>query len=198
MSLNREQIEALRRDYRSHSLDISEVAFHPIDQFRNWFSEALNAELPEPNAMTLATAGANGRPSARIVLLKNFDEAGFVFYTNYKSRKGKELDENPFASLVFCWLELERQVRIEGRVQKVAKETSARYFTSRPKGSQIGAWVSAQSQVIADRSSLEKKQKELEIQYKDKIGNCFEFMSKEVTCPKNPEEIHSIPVQEAI
>ena len=167
MSLSKEKIESLREDYRNNQLDIADVADHPIQQFRHWFAVALNAGLPEPNAMTLATVADNGRPSARIVLLKSVEDDGFVFYTNYDSQKGKELAQNPYASLVFSWLELQRQVRIDGKVEKVSQEDSLRYFTSRPKGSQIGAWVSPQSKVIADRSVLEKETARLEEKYKD-------------------------------
>ena len=165
MSLSKEKIEALRRDYRSHQLDLSQVNEDPILQFREWFGAALEAEVPEPNAMTLATVGPNHRPSARTVLVKGFDQKGFVFYTNYESQKGKELLANPFAALVFCWLELERQVRIEGKVEKISRADSLQYFTSRPKGSQIGAWASPQSEVIAGRGVMEELQKELEEKY---------------------------------
>jgi len=165
MSLSKEKIEALREDYRSHQLNRSEIADQPISQFQAWFAEALEAKIPEPNAMTLATVNENHRPSARIVLLKGVDEQGFVFYTNYNSQKGKELESNPFAALVFCWLELERQIRIEGKVEKISRADSLRYFNSRPKGSQIGAWASPQSEVIADRSVIENKQKALAAEY---------------------------------
>ena len=165
MSLSKEKIAALRRDYRSHQLDLSQVNEDPILQFQQWFEAALEAEVPEPNAMTLATVGPNHRPSARTVLVKGFDQKGFVFYTNYESQKGKELLANPFAALVFCWLELERQVRIEGKVEKISRADSLQYFTSRPKGSQIGAWASPQSEVIAGRGVMEELQKELEEKY---------------------------------
>ncbi len=133
--------------------------------FRRWFEEALRAELTDPNAMVLATADASGRPSARVMLLKDFDEAGFVFYTNYESRKGRELSENPRAALVFWWAELMRQVRIEGRVEKVPAEESDAYFQTRPRESQLGAWASPQSQVIPDRATLERRVAELAQQY---------------------------------
>ncbi|MFN7118804.1 MAG: pyridoxamine 5'-phosphate oxidase [Saprospiraceae bacterium] len=148
-------IENLRQDYRLASLDISDVAANPIEQFKKWFAEALEAQLPEPNAMTLATATPDGKPTLRVVLLKSFDYNGFVFYTNYNSRKGKELATNPHAALSFLWLELERQVRIEGTIEKVSAEESTVYFQSRPKGSQIGAWASPQSTVIPNRNVLE-------------------------------------------
>ncbi|MCC6462499.1 MAG: pyridoxamine 5'-phosphate oxidase [Saprospiraceae bacterium] len=154
-------ISALRRNYARESLSETAVQPSPITQFGHWFQEALNSALPEPNAMTLASATPDGRPSARTVLLKGFDERGFVFYTNYESRKGQELDENPQAALLFTWLELERQVRIEGRVERVSVEESLAYFQSRPKGSQIGAWASPPSRVIAQRDLLEAKVQEL-------------------------------------
>jgi pyridoxamine 5'-phosphate oxidase len=162
MSLN---IQDLREEYTAEALDISDVRSNPIDQFRYWFEEAISAELPEPNAMTLATVSREGRPSARIVLLKGFDEEGFVFFTNYNSRKGRDMAANPGAALVFLWLELQRQVRIEGTVSRIAPEESTRYFQSRPKGSQIGAWASPQSQPIPSRELLEEKVASLEKEY---------------------------------
>jgi pyridoxamine 5'-phosphate oxidase len=133
----------------------------PFRQFQVWFSDAVAANLMQPNAMTLATASKDGKPSARIVLLKGFDERGFVFYTNYESRKGQELAENPWAALVFLWVELQRQVRIEGRVEKCSAEDSDLYFQSRPLGSRLGACVSQQSQVISSREVLESRLQEL-------------------------------------
>ena len=150
------KVADLRQDYRSKSLDLSDVQTDPFIQFNQWFKEALGSDLREPNAMTLATATPQGMPSARIVLLKGYDEKGFRFYTNYNSRKGKELLANPNAALVFCWLELERQIRIEGKVQLLSAEASTAYFQSRPRGSQIGAWASPQSEVIAEREILER------------------------------------------
>lgn len=160
-------IADLREDYRQATLEIDEVAKSPIQQFESWFQMAVKAQLKEPNAMVLATANAQGRPSARVVLLKGFDESGFVFYTNYESRKAEEMQENPYSALVFNWLELEKQVRIEGTIEKVSKATATAYFQSRPKGSQIGAWASPQSQTIPDRTILEQKTAELEKIYKD-------------------------------
>lgn len=159
------EIEHLRQDYRQASLDVSDVDANPFHQFGKWFQEAMQAELPEPNAMTLATATTAGRPSARIVLLKGFDEKGFVFFTNYESRKGQEMLENPQAALVFFWQGLERQVRIEGRIAKVQSEESTAYFQSRPKGSQIGAWASPQSRSIGSRAELEANVQALEEKY---------------------------------
>lgn len=168
MALEKETIENLRQDYRSAKLSERDVAADPISQFAKWFSEALDANLYEPNAMTLATSSIDRKPSARIVLLKGFDDKGFSFYTNYLSSKGKELAKNPVAALVFYWGELERQVRIEGTVEKLSKEESERYFKSRPKGSQIAAVVSPQSQVLNDRNLLEKTWEEMEQSYEGK------------------------------
>ncbi len=158
-------IADIRRDYMRHSLDETHTIENPIDQFRSWFAEALQAQVMEPNAMTLATADTEGRPSARIVLLKGIEDSGFVFYTNYESRKGHELLLNPHASLVFFWPELERQVRIEGTVDKVSELESYEYFKSRPFESRIGAWASQQSSIVENREALEKRYTELSEQY---------------------------------
>ena len=168
MTIEKEVLENLRQDYRSEKLSEKDVATNPISQFGKWFKEALAANLHEPNAMTLATAGIDRKPSARIVLLKGFDEKGFVFFTNYLSAKGKEIAKNPSDALVFYWGELERQVRIEGTIEKLSKEESERYFQSRPKESQIGALVSQQSQILTNRAELEKKWDEMEKEYADK------------------------------
>lgn len=160
-------IANLREDYRQNTLEIIEVAVSPFQQFQVWLQEALASSIKEPNAMTLATCTADGRPSARIVLLKGIDEQGFIFYTNYESRKGQDLERNPHAALVFAWLELEKQVRIEGRVERISLEQSTAYFQSRPKGSQIGAWASPQSQVISDRIILEQNVERLQTEYAD-------------------------------
>ncbi len=149
----------LRKDYARGSLDESSVERDPIRQFQLWFQQALDAQLPEPNAMTVATVDAEGRPSARILLIKGVDERGFVFFTNYESRKGRELAANPHASLLFFWSELERQVRIEGAVEKTSEQESDAYFASRPLGSRIGAWASEQSREIASRMELEAREK---------------------------------------
>jgi pyridoxamine 5'-phosphate oxidase len=148
-------IADLRRDYSLQTLMENEAAPHPIDQFGTWWQQVLNSEIDEANAMTLATSSSDGVPSARIVLLKGFDKRGFVFFTNYNSYKGLQLVENPKASLVFFWKELERQVRILGLVRKLDESESDAYFSSRPMGSQIGAWASPQSQVITDRHWLD-------------------------------------------
>jgi pyridoxamine 5'-phosphate oxidase len=149
-------IAAIRRDYSLRTLGENDVAKDPFLQFSKWWDEALASEIEEVNAMTLATATKTGLPSARIVLLKSFDENGFVFFTNYTSRKGSQLESNPQAALVFFWKELERQVRIEGTVEKTEAEESDTYFLSRPAGSRLGAWASPQSKVIADRRQLEE------------------------------------------
>lgn len=158
-------ISSLRRSYSRQSLNEADVLPDPLRQFARWFEEAVQSELPEPNAMTLATANRSGRPSARTVLLKGVDAEGFVFYTNYESRKGNDLADNPQAALLFTWLELERQIRIEGHVEKISPEQSLEYFQSRPLGSQIGAWASPQSQVVSDRNVLENRSAQLQEQY---------------------------------
>jgi pyridoxamine 5'-phosphate oxidase len=151
------KLHDLRENYTKGSLDVGDVAQQPLQQFTQWFNEALASKVPEPNAMTLATVDANGKPTARVVLLKGVEDGGFVFYTNYQSRKGYELATNHSGCINFFWVELERQVRIEGIIEKVLPEVSDAYFQSRPRGSQIGAWVSAQSSVIPSREFLEEK-----------------------------------------
>jgi pyridoxamine 5'-phosphate oxidase len=157
----------LRKNYSRGSLDAADVDPDPVRQFDIWFAQALDAKLPEPNAMTLATVGANGRPSARIVLIKGVDARGFVFFTNYDSRKGREMAGNDAASLLFHWIELERQVRIEGRIEKTSAEESDAYYASRPLGSRIGAWASDQSQPLANRAVLEARERELAAKFGD-------------------------------
>ena len=154
-------IADIRKDYKLRSLLEKDVDANAIGQFDKWWQEAIHSEIDEVNAMTLATASADGIPAARIVLLKGFDERGFVFFTNYDSFKGLQLAENPRACLVFFWKELERQVRITGLVEKVSAEESDIYFNSRPEGSRIGAWASPQSQVIENREWLEEREKTL-------------------------------------
>lgn len=154
MTDSTQRIAELRKSYERAELDESASAADPIVQFRLWLQQALDAQLPEPNAMTLATVGADGRPSTRVVLIKGFDERGIVWYTNYESRKGRELAIHPHAALQFHWVELERVVRIEGRVEKTDAAESDAYFRSRPLDSRIGAWASPQSQVIASRAVL--------------------------------------------
>ena len=150
-------IADLRKDYKLASLSEHDAPPSPFALFERWLDQAIAADLPEPNAMTLATVGASGKPSARIVLLKAVDAGGFCFYTNYTSRKGLEMAAQPTAALVFHWVELERQVRIEGTVEKVSTELATRYFNSRPRLSRIGAWASPQSQVITGRDFLERE-----------------------------------------
>ena len=147
-------LAALRKSYERDALDEQASEADPLRQFAHWMKQALDAQLPEPNAMTLATVGAQGRPSTRVVLIKGFDERGIVWYTNYDSRKGQELAHHPFAALQFHWVELERVVRIEGRVEKTSAEESDAYYATRPLDSRIGAWASPQSQVIESRAVL--------------------------------------------
>jgi pyridoxamine 5'-phosphate oxidase len=151
-----------RIDYTSGSLDETEAADNPLDQFRFWFAEAGRVVERDPNAMTLATVGADGRPSARIVLLRGYGEDGFVFFTNYDSRKGAELAANPHASLLLFWAALERQIRIEGTVSKVSAEESDAYYSLRPLGNRLGAWASPQSQEIPSREALLRRVREFE------------------------------------
>ena len=155
-------MDELRKEYSRASLDISDVDKDPIGQFDKWFKEALAAGVPEPNAFTLSTISEGGRPSARIVLLKGLEQRQFVFYTNYQSQKGQELDGNPACALTFFWPELERQVRIEGIATRVQESTSEQYFQSRPRASQVGAWASPQSSIIASRDILEAREREIE------------------------------------
>ncbi len=158
-----------RKDYRRDTLSRNEVKENPTDQFKIWMKEAILSEIVvEPNAMTLVTSTRNGKPSARVVLLKSFNDEGFVFYTNYNSRKAKELIENPYAAIVFDWHVMERQVRIEGIAKKVSAEESDKYFYSRPKGSQLGAWISPQSSFIDGRKELEARQIKIEADFKEK------------------------------
>ena len=163
-------IGSIRKDYSQASLSEADVLADPVAQFAKWFDEAIMAQVPEPNAMSLATVGADSRPSSRIVLIKDFDQRGFTWYTNYSSRKGEALERNPSAALLFHWVELERQVRIEGQVERVAAEDSDTYFQSRPLASRYGAIASAQSEPIADRDALEER-----------------FRITETTCGSQPE-----------
>lgn len=161
-------IADIRKDYRLQTLDETGVAADPIQQFGIWWQEALQSEIVEVNAMTLATANEQGVPSARIVLLKGYDERGFVFFSNYESKKAGDLQVNPVASLVFFWKELERQVRISGSVEKVTELESDQYFQSRPEGSRIGAWASPQSTVISSRQVIEEKVEALQAAFEGK------------------------------
>src|SRR5262245_38141064 len=160
----------LRKEYTLAGLRRIELEMDPIRQFQKWFQQALDAELLEPTAMTLATADKSGRPSARIVLLKGLDERGFTFFTNYGSRKGRELAENPNAALVFYWGGLERQIRVSGTASRISREESETYFVGRPRGHQLGAWVSTQSDRIANRGGLEKRLREFEQKYPDAVA----------------------------
>jgi len=161
-------ISAIRKEYKLKSLDEKEVLLLPVEQFGVWFKEAIDAKINEVNAMVLSTSTKKGVPSARVVLLKEYDQKGFVFYTNYGSNKGKELLENPIACLTFFWADLERQVRIEGTVEKVSEQESVDYFNSRPFESRVGAWVSKQSSVIESREVLENEYQHLSEEFKRK------------------------------
>jgi pyridoxamine 5'-phosphate oxidase len=165
----------IRRDYKLQTLSEKDVADHPIRQFDKWWEQAINSKIDEVNAMTLATVNSIGQPSARIVLLKGYDDNGFVFYTNYNSRKGNELNNNNKACLVFFWKELERQIRIEGSIQKISAWESDAYFLSRPILSQIGAWASPQSENVPSREFLEERLKEM----------VAGFAEKTITRPEN-------------
>lgn len=160
-------IANIRTEYSQAQLSTADTDPDPIVQFQKWFDEALRAEMAEPNAMGVSTVGDDGRPSSRIVLLKDFDQRGFTWFTNYQSRKGTELQQHPQAALLFHWIELERQVRIEGRVEFVAAEESEQYFQSRPLKSRLGAIASAQSKVVADRATLEQQFANTELQAGD-------------------------------
>jgi pyridoxamine 5'-phosphate oxidase len=158
---SRKSIQNLRREYKRNKLSEETVLKDPFSQFRKWFNELLDLDLIEPNAMILSTADNNAKSSARVVLLKGLSNKGFSFFTNYKSRKGQNLSENSFASLLFFWAELERQVRIEGKIKKLSRFESRKYFVTRPLESRIAAWASEQSKIIPDRKYLEEKFKEL-------------------------------------
>ena len=163
-----QKVADIRRDYAREELSESAVKDDPIEQFINWFNQALSADLLDPNAMTLSTATEDGKPSSRIVLLKGVDEQGFRFYTNYSSQKGREIEENPHAALCFYWAPLERQVRVKGIVQKLSKEESREYFQQRPRLSQIGAWASKQSSKVASRQELEKNVRDIKQRFEDR------------------------------
>lgn len=167
-SSERQDIEQIRRDFAKEELNESTIAENPIQQFSTWFEQALSADLLDPNAMTLSTVNKEGVPSSRIVLLKGVDEQGFRFYTNYKSKKGTELAENPNAALCFYWAALERQVRIEGKVQKLSHDQSEIYFHKRPRLSQLGAWASQQSSKVASRQELESRFDEVKERFEGK------------------------------
>lgn len=170
-----ENIASIRNDYSLKSLNENEVKANPIEQFTDWWNDAIQSAIPEPNAMTLATASSDGLPSARIVLLKEYNKKGFVFFTNYESYKSSQLIENPKACLLFFWKELERQIKIIGLVDKIADKESDEYFHSRPEASQIGAWASPQSQIVESRFWLDE-------QYQT-LSN--EMTGKEIKRPEN-------------
>ncbi|MEQ8906395.1 pyridoxamine 5'-phosphate oxidase [Ekhidna sp.] len=171
----REDIASLRNEYTQAELNEGTIDVNPFNQFEKWFTEAVASEILEPNAMVLSTVSKNGIPSQRTVLLKDANKEGYTFYTNYDSKKGREIERNPHVSLLFPWYDLERQIIITGKAQKVSKETSVNYFHSRPRESQLGAWASQQSNEIADRSILEEKLKMLEER----------FLNKEIPLPEN-------------
>lgn len=162
-------ITSHRKDYAKHTLSETSVNKNPVKQFMNWLHEASDNGVPEPHAFTFSTADKKGKPSARILLLRDVGDKGFSFFTNYKSRKGQELEENPFGAMTFFWQQQERQVRIEGKVVLLDKKTSDEYFNSRPVGNRLGAWASPQSEVIKGREELEKRQAELEAKYNGKV-----------------------------
>ena len=161
-----EHISNIRKDYSKSTLDIDTIGKDPVSQFEKWFQEALSSGIPEPNALTLSTVSEDGRPSGRIVLLKGVERGKFVFYSNYQSQKGKELDKNPACGLTFFWAELERQVRIEGIASRSDAMASEKYFQSRPRESQVGAWASPQSAIISNREILEERVKKIQEKFK--------------------------------
>ena len=163
----REDIASIRKEYTQAKLDEDTILKDPFKQFEKWFNEALKSEIVEPTAMVLSTVDQEGKPFQRTVLLKMFGEDGFVFYTNYESRKSRQINENPQVSILFPWYTLERQVAITGSVEKVSTKQSLKYFRSRPKGSQLGAWVSNQSEVISSRSVLEAKWEQMKKKFKE-------------------------------
>lgn len=167
--MTEKEIQDLRRQYTKSSLTSKNVNKDPFKQFTKWFSEVMSSDFLEPNAMTLATSTPDGKPSARVLLLKGFDENGFVFYSNYKSRKGKELEKNPYASILFYWDKLERQIRIYGRVEKVTPEESDAYFQTRPYKSRLGAWASNQSSVIESRNEIVKQFLKYMVKFKQHV-----------------------------
>ena len=166
--MNQEDIQNIRSEYLAASLSEKDANQDPIKQFEAWWQYAILSKIEEPNAMSIATCSASGKPSVRTVLLKGLRENGFIFFTNYESRKGKEIEENPFVALLFFWKELERQVRIEGKISKVSREKSEEYFHSRPIKSQLGALASHQSQTLKNRQELDNIYKKLELEYQDK------------------------------
>jgi pyridoxamine 5'-phosphate oxidase len=187
MKNSAEYIYALRNDYRKKSLEKADARLNPFEQFEIWMTEAIEADMDDPNAMVLATATADGKPSARIVLLRGFDRQGFVFFTNYDSQKSREIEENPQASLLFYWSNLERQIRLEGAISKTNRRLSQEYFASRPRASQIGAWASAQSRTIESRQELEEKISEAEKRFAGRKVDCPEFWGGYILKPRSFE-----------
>lgn len=167
--MEKQELADLRRDFSSGGLDESSISRNPFDQFSGWMDAALSANIIDPNAMTLATVGQDGKPSARVVLLKYFGTDGFAFFTNYDSKKGKDLTANPFAVLHFFWPQLDRQIGVYGRVQKTSREESEKYFNSRPVDSRLGAWASSQSTVIESRNVLDKRFAEFREKFGDEV-----------------------------
>ena len=165
--MTQEELQQLRQDYAKHSLDETDINPDPVEQLKEWIKEALSAQVPEPNAFSLATVDADGRPHNRVVLLKGMDERGIHFFTNYASDKGQEMDENPNVSACFLWLELERQVRVDGVATKLTEKENEEYFKVRPYKSQIGALASNQSEIVESRSALEARFLQLEQQYEE-------------------------------
>jgi pyridoxamine 5'-phosphate oxidase len=160
-----ENISDIRRDYKKYSLNRRSLEQNPVKQFEKWIEQAIKMDFFDPTAFALSTVGANGRPSSRMLLLKGFNESGFVFYTNYKGRKGLELENNPFGSMLFFWDKYEREVRIEGRIEKISKEESEKYFVTRPYTSRIGAWASKQSEILSSRGHLIKEAAKYMLKY---------------------------------
>lgn len=165
--MDKKAVAAMRQDYAKRALDESELDLNPMKQFEKWFEESVQNDLLEPNAFTLSTVGADNRPYSRVVLMKSYDEDGLVFFTNYESNKAKQLALNPNVSVNFLWLEMERQLRIEGEAERISKLESLNYFVSRPQGSQLGAWVSPQSSIISSRAVLEEKWEQMKRKFKD-------------------------------
>ena len=186
-SRNKKSIAELRREYSRQVLAESEVCDDPIEQFTEWFEQAFSADLLDVNAMNLSTATKQGKPSSRIVLLKGVDENGFRFYTNYGSRKGRELDENPQAALCFYWAPLERQVRIEGNVERLSRSASENYFKQRPRESRLGAWASKQSSRVRSRTELENRFQEIKQRFKDQEIPLPDFWGGFLLRPKRIE-----------
>lgn len=165
--MDKKAVAAMRQDYAKRALDESDLDLNPMKQFEKWFEESVQNDLLEPNAFTLSTVGADNRPYSRVVLMKSYDEDGLVFFTNYESNKAKQLALNPNVSVNFLWLEMERQLRIEGEAERISKLESLNYFVSRPQGSQLGAWVSPQSSIISSRAVLEEKWEQMKRKFKD-------------------------------